>query len=95
LLADTDATQLLLYTGNSTVPNKIQSSILMTVNKVLEDAGLAGDPPVKPQSVRNGAARRAYNDGGIEAAAGLLGIRDLNGVAREIGVRPHLPQRQR
>jgi hypothetical protein len=95
LLIGAENDRPLLYTGNSVDTHKVQSSILMTINKVIDDAGLAGDPTVKPQSIRNSSARRAYESEGIEAAAALLGISDFNSVAREIGIRAHLAPRSR
>lgn len=86
----------LLYQGNSATHATIQSAQLMAVGTVLADAGLAGDPTVKPLSIRNTAGRHAYETAGrsIEAAADLLGHDDLMFVAREIGIRPHRPTRR-
>ena len=89
------ATRPLLYAGSSHEPKKIQSLILMNLGKALSLAGLASDPTVTPLSIRNTAGRRAYESGGIEAAANLLGLEDFNSVAREIGLRPHLPTRKK
>ena len=75
LLVNADPARPILYGGDSVDPGKIQSLILMNINKVL--------------------ARRAYGSGGIEAAAELLGMQDFNSVAREIGIKAHLPARKR
>jgi hypothetical protein len=95
LLVNADPARPILYGGDSVDPGKIQSLILMNINKVLALAGLAHDPAVKPLSIRNTTARRAYGSGGIEAAAELLGMQDFNSVAREIGIKAHLPARKR
>ena len=95
LVAHTEPTELLLYSGNSNENPKIQSSILMGVKKVLTQAGLGDDPTVKPISIRNTAARRVYESGGIEAAARFLGHDDWMSVAKEIGIRKHLSARKR
>ena len=95
LATSIDATRPLLYGGSKTDPADIESAILMNISNVLKDAGLRGDPSVKPLSIRNTAGRRARELGGIEAAAKLLGHDDLMSVAREIGVRPHTPVRVR
>ena len=87
LMAKTGDDQLLLYGGSSTNPGKIQSSILMIVGKVLGAAGLSGDATVKPQSIRNTAARKLFENEGLEAAADLLGHDDYTAVAEKIGIR--------
>ena len=77
----------LLYDGRSEDPHKVQSTILMTVGKVLRLSGLAGDPSVAPRSVRLGAAlERWHTTGSIESAAGLLGLTDLGKVQRQLGL---------
>lgn len=82
----------LLYGGHSESRAGIQSAILMHLSKaVFRDAGVDGDPTVKPISIRNTAARAVYEQSGIEAAAAFLGHDDLMFVMREIGCRPHLP----
>lgn len=82
-----DQDQPLLYDGQSEDVGKIQSSILMTVRKVLRLAGLAGDPSVAPRSIRLGAAlERWHATGSIESAAGMLGLADLGKVQRQLGV---------
>lgn len=85
----------ILYTGASNDPTKVQSAILMSANKALAKAGLGDDPTVKPLSIRNTAARRAYETSGLEAAAQFLGHGDFTSVAREIGLRDHLLVRER
>lgn len=86
----------LLYGGHATDLGKIQSSLLMTVGAVLADAGLAGDPTVKPLSIRNSFGRAFYDLGrGIEATAAVLGHHDLMSVTREIGISPHKAARRR
>ncbi len=95
LLERTPHDALLLYTGKATDPAKIQSAILMSAGKALAKAGLAHDPTVQPLSIRNTAARRVYEAHGIEAAATFLGHDDFMSVAREIGIREHMPSRQR
>lgn len=95
LVAHSKPTELLLYNGNSNENLKIQSSILMGVKKVLTQAGLGDDPTAKPLSIRNTAARRVYESGGIEAAARFLGHDDWMSVAKEIGIRKHLTARKR
>jgi hypothetical protein len=88
LMVNTGDDQLLLYGGSSNNQGKIQSSILMTVGKVLGAAGLSGDPTAKPQSIRNTAARKLFDHEGLEAAAHLLGHDDFTVVAEKIGLRP-------
>jgi len=80
---------LLLYDGSATTASKIQSSILMSVSNTLQRAGLSQDPSVRPLSIRNTAGRRAYDVGGLEAAASLLGHDDFTSVAKKIGIRSH------
>lgn len=89
------ANRRLLYKGKSDEAAKIQSSVLMGVHSVLCDAGLGSDPTVRPLSIRNTFGRAVYDTAGIEAAAQALGHDDWMAVAREIGVRPHAPVRQR
>lgn len=95
LCAETDPEAPLLYGGRSRDAGKIQSSILMVVRKVLIRAGLGNDESVTPLSIRNTSARRVYDAHGLEAAAHFLGHHDLMSVAREIGIREHLPARRR
>lgn len=83
----TSPEDLLLYAGSATTPAKIQSSILMNVTSTLNYAGFGADPTVRPLSIRNTAGRRAYEEGGLEAAAALLGHDDYNAVAQKIGLR--------
>ena len=87
---------LLLYSGSSQSPSKIESSLLMNLNATLKLAGLAGDRSVSPLSIRNGAARERYDEtGSIEAVAAMLGYEDLNLTQRHIGKRPGLVKRIR
>jgi hypothetical protein len=95
LAKSVDATRPLLYGGRKNGHSAIQSAILMNISNVLKDAGLGSDPSVKPLSIRNTAGRRACEAGGLEAAARLLGHDDFSSVAREIGLRPHAPVRER
>ncbi len=86
----------LLYTGRSTSPEKIQSSLLMNLNAILRMAGLSGDPTVSPLSIRNGAALARYREtGNIEEVDTMLGYGDLNLTQRHIGLRPGLVKRKR
>lgn len=95
LLPNTPEDAPILYTGASSDSAKIQSAILMSANKALAKAGLGDDPTAKPLSIRNTAARRVYDDQGLEAAARFLGHGDFMSVAREIELREHLPVRER
>lgn len=96
LLAGPTGDRPLAYGGRSDDQQKIQSCLLMDVGAALKDAGLAGDPTVKPLSIRNTYGRAVHDaGGGIEGAAAALGHDDLMSVAREIGIRPHKPARKR
>ncbi len=86
----------LLYTGQSTSIEKIQSSLLMNLSSTLKLAGLGGDKSVSPLSIRNGAARERYDEtGSIEVVAAMLGYGDLNLTQRHIGLRKGLVKRIR
>ncbi len=91
----TEPDDFLLYAGSASTTNKIQSSILMSVTDTLQRAGLSQDPTVRPLSIRNTAGRRAHDEGGLEAAAVLLGHDDFNSVAKKIGLQRHAPVRKR
>lgn len=95
LFQATGPNDLLLYAGSATKPEKIQSSILMNVANTLKYAGIGADPTVRPVSIRNTAGRRAYEKGGLEAAAALLGHDDFNSVAQKIGLQSRKPVRVR
>lgn len=78
----------LLYAGASPDPARQQSSVLMSVRNTVKHAGLGKDRSVVPESLRNTGARAAYDAAGtqpLQAAAQLLGLADLNNVARRIG----------
>lgn len=70
-------------TGDSHVS---QASIVNTVRRVIRTAGIT-DPGVKPGSIRLWAARRHFNDSGLEAAARTLGFDSLDRAADAIGYR--------
>jgi hypothetical protein len=95
LLENAHPTLPILYGGTQVNPVKIQSLILMNVRKALILAGLANDMTVKPLSIRNTAALRAHESGGLEAAAKLLGSQNFDSVAREIGIKEKLAVRKR
>jgi hypothetical protein len=80
------------YLGEATDPAAAQSAVLMNVRNTLNIAGFATDTTVTPLSIRNGAARAAYERDGIQAAFAMLGHDDMNHMAREIGLRPQLPR---
>lgn len=91
----TSPEDLLLYAGSATKQERIQSSILMNVTSTLSYAGIGADPTVRPLSIRNTAGLRAYEEGGLEAAATLLGHDDYNSVAQKIGLQARKPVRVR
>jgi hypothetical protein len=74
------------YFGHSSDPAKAQSAVLMNVRAALAAAGLGSDPTVKPLSIRNGAARAVYEQHGLEAAFKILGHKNKNLMASEIGL---------
>ena len=66
---------------------KAQASVCNAITAVLEAAGLAEEPDVRPASVRNWAGRRLF-DGGmpIERVARRLGARTLDAAAEDIAL---------
>jgi integrase len=67
-----------------------QSSACLALNEILELAGLAGEPGVKPMSIPAAFARRVYDTTkDLGAVADALGRRDLNSAARMIGLEWH------
>ena len=64
-----------LYEGKSEDASKIQSSLIMIINKVLAAAGLGDDGTVTPKSIRNTAGRSAYDAEGFEAAVKACGVK--------------------
>jgi len=85
----------LAYAGAAVWAHKQQSAVLMNLNTVLRNAGLGGDPTVKPLSVRNTAARAIYDRDGLEPAAAAVGAGSYDAVACEIGLKAHPPVRRR
>ena len=79
----------LLYGGRSTDPDKRTSCVLMSVGKTIGAAGLAHDPTVTPESIRNSGARQvllaAPPGQGLQHASAALGIVDLDLVANRVG----------
>jgi hypothetical protein len=83
-----------LYDGQAHDAARVQSAILMNVRKVLQDAGLAGDPTVQPASIANTAGRALYDvTGNLEDVAVAMGVDNLDRLRREIGIRPHRAHR--
>jgi site-specific recombinase XerD len=83
------ATTLLAYGGQAPAGGaKAQASVCNALREVLDTAGLADEPDVRPSSLRHWAGRRAYDDGApIDAVARLLGHRSLDGAAEDIALR--------
>ncbi len=79
---------LLTYKGRGT-PGEAgaQASICNAIGAVLDSAGLAREPDVRPASVRNWAGRRLYDSGlPLEQVALRLGARTLDSAAADIGL---------
>jgi hypothetical protein len=90
VLAAANATPatLLTYRGRG-VPGqeKAQSATCNAVGAVLDLAGIASEPDVRPASVRNWAGRRLYADGlPIEQVARRMGCWSLDTAAAAIGL---------
>jgi hypothetical protein len=67
-----------------------QASACLALNEILELAGLAGEPGVKPMSIPAAFARRVYEKThDLGAVADALGRSDLNSAARMIGLEWH------
>lgn len=64
----------LLYRGRSTREPAIESSVLMTIGRVLHNAGLADDRTVAPMSICNTGSRIVYEQAGLEAAVEAAGV---------------------
>jgi len=85
---------LLLRASNKAVgAQKIASTLLDRVTDLLDSSGLHEDRTVQPASIRNGAARIAYQQHGIDAAVARLG-HDIDYVRGEIGLTPRRPARR-
>lgn len=81
---DGDPDALVAYLGDGKRP---QAAAAMVIGKVLRRAGLAGEPGIKPASIRAWAGRRVFDEtGSIEAVAQHLGLRSLDTAARLIGL---------
>lgn len=81
---DADPDALVAYLGDGKRP---QAAAAMVIGKVLRRAGLAGEPGVRPASIRAWAGRRVFDEtGSIEAVAQRLGLRSLDTAARLIGL---------
>lgn len=81
---DGDPEALVAYLGDGKRP---QAAAAMVIDKVLRRAGLAGEPGVRPASIRAWAGRRVFDEtGSIEAVAQHLGLRSLDTTARLIGL---------
>ncbi|MGB8650072.1 MAG: site-specific integrase [Mycobacteriales bacterium] len=81
--------QALLAYGGAAPPGgaKAQASVCNSLRDVLDAAGLAAEPDVRPGSLRHWAGRRAYDGGAsIEQVARLLGHRSLDAAAQDIAL---------
>jgi integrase len=79
----------LLAYGGAAPPGgaKAQASVCNALRDVLDAAGLAAEPDVRPSSLRHWAGRRAYDTGlPVEAVARLLGHRSLDATAEDIAL---------
>jgi len=77
---------LLTYRGNGAPGEAVaQASACNAIGAVLDLAGVAREPDVRPASVRNWAGRRLYDAGmPIERVAQRLGARSLDSAAADI-----------
>ncbi len=79
---------LLTYRGTGTPGQaKAQAAVCNSLGAVLELAGLANEPDVRPNSLRNWAGRALY-DGGmpLEKVARRMGARSLDTVAADLAI---------
>ena len=75
----------LTYEGKGSAAS-MQASSSMAIARILNSAGLRGDPSVKPESVRAWAGRRIWVETGrIESAAAALGCMSLDTAAGIVG----------
>lgn len=87
LLQQRPASGALLYTGTADDPEKRRSSMLMRLRKLVRYTGLDNDASVSPESLRHTGARQTYDadpQGGLQAAANVLGLGDLDKVAHRL-----------
>lgn len=79
---------LLAYGGAAPVGGaKAQASVCNALRSVLDSAGLASEPDVRPASLRHWAGRSAYDAGAsIEQVANTLGHRSLDATAEDIAL---------
>lgn len=82
------ATTLLTYRGKGTPGQATaQAAVSNVVAAVLDSAGLADQPDVRPGSVRNWAGRRLYDQGmPLERVARRMGTRTLDTCAEDIAL---------
>lgn len=84
-LNNIDRASSLTYEGRGSAPS-MQASSSMAISRVLDRAGLRGDPAVKPESVRGWAGQRVWRQTGrIETAAIALGCRSLDTASAIVG----------
>lgn len=84
----------LLAYGGAAQPGgaKAQAAVCNALRTVLRDAGLAGEPDVRPSSVRHWAGRALYDAGvPIHEVARALGHRSLDETASDIGLHWRTP----
>ncbi|WP_345502992.1 tyrosine-type recombinase/integrase [Pedococcus ginsenosidimutans] len=79
---------LLAYGGRAPAGDaKAQASVCNALRHVLDAAGLAAEPDVRPASLRHWAGRTAHDTGTpIEGVARLLGHRSLDAAAEDIAL---------
>jgi integrase/recombinase XerC len=83
-----DAATLLAY-GGATPPGgaKAQATVCNALRDVLNSAGLAGEPDVRPSSLRHWVGRTAFDAGApIQDVARLLGHRSLDATAEDVAL---------
>lgn len=93
-VTERDRPLLLRATSNDVDPHRIETALTNRVARVLEVAGHRGAESVTPASVRNGAARVAFERDGLDAAVARLG-HEVRFVRSEIGLDPQRPARWR
>lgn len=77
------------YTGKATRLDRVESAGLVMIGKVLERCGLAQDSSVLPSSITSTAGRAAWEQGGLDHAAQVLGLRSLDKTRNMIEIDPH------
>lgn len=87
--------KVLLYSGMSDDPAKVQAALGMAATNVFRDAGLAGDPGVSFYSLRYTSARSILDACGTDAAVEFLGESNYSLVREKLGMAPARPQRAR